>query len=686
MLILQYWKLFNMTYTKPVAALLLIAVLGLSGCGGGGGSPGTPSGSSATPALGSAVGGGGTAVLPVAAASAPKLTALVVSQAGASVTSITVGGGFSAQATLVDASGIAVVGKLVTFALGDATIATLTPTTALTSATGTAKVSLLPASITSSGAATLTASSDFNGSIVTGKVDFSVAASSLTLSSIVAGSTTLASGANTSLAVTALIAGQASKAIPVNVTYSVSCGRVNGVTTAGGVSVTTDGSGVASAVFSAVALDGSLCSGDVIVGVSSPNATPQTITLSVAPATANAVTFVSANPAQIFVSGTGAADQSVAVFKVSSSAGTVLANISVQFTIATNPGGVGLGAAGLTTQVVGITDTAGLVSVSLFSGTIPGPVKVRATLTSNSAVFSESQNLTVASGPPSQRFMSLAVQTSNIEGWAVDGISTQLTVRLADRQGNAVVDGTVVNFTAEGGQVASSCATLRVSGISQCSVSFVSQNPRLIGGRASVLAYTEGTKDYVDVNGNNRYDDGIDTLIKIGDAYRDDDENGSYQSAAGEFLIPRFGTEACSGALDLRFPSRANTCDTKLATTVRQQAVILFSSSKPSLDVMAVSLSGFSFRIRSADNLLLPMPAGTTVSASAIDSNSLDGLTCAVATPPVSPIPNVDPTTNPLSDISTVNNVGMKDCVQGDGVIINVTSPTGLLTTFTYKF
>ena len=674
-----------MTYSKFVAALLLIAALGISGCGGGGGSAGIPSGSSAILEPGSA-GGGGTAVLPVVAASAPKLTASVVSQAGASVTGISVGGGFSAQATLVDALGVAVVGKLVTFSLGDATIATLTPTTALTSATGTAKVSLFPASITSSGAATLTASSDFNGSIVTGKVDFSVAASSLTLSSIVAGSSTLASGANTSLAVTALVAGQASKAIPVNVTYSVSCGRINGVTTAGGVSVTTDGSGVASAVFSAVALDGSLCSGVVIVAVSSPNATSQTTTLSVAPATANAITFVSANPAQIFVSGTGAVDQSVAVFKVLSSAGTVLANIPVQFTIATNPGGVGLGAAGSTTQVVGTTDAAGLVSVSLFSGTIPGPVKVRATLTANSAVFSESQNLTVASGPPSQRFMSLAVQTSNIEGWVVDGTSTQLTVRLADRQGNAVADGTVVNFTAEGGQVASSCATSRVLGISQCSVSFVSQNPRVIGGRASVLAYTEGTKDYVDVNGNNRYDEGIDTLVKIGDAYRDDDENGSYQSAAGEFLIPRFGTEACSSAVDLRFPSRANTCDSKLATTVRQQAIILFSSSTPVLDVGPVSTSGFNFRIRSEDNLLLPMPAGTTVTATAIDSNSLDGLTCAVLLPPVSPIPNVDPTTNPLSDISTRNSVGMKDCVKGDGVMMNVTSPTGLRTSFTYRF
>ena len=671
-----------MKFVKLIGPLLLTVGFGLYGCGGGGGSAGTPAGSQTLP-ISSTGAGGTTIVAPTTAASAPKLTVSVINQAGTSVTGIAVGGGFSAQAVLVDAEGVAVAGKLVTFTLSDATIATLSPSTALTGATGVAKVSLSPASITSAGAATVSASSDIAGAAVTSKIDFSVAASSLTLSSVVVGNMRLASGANTSLAVTALVAGQASKAIPVNVTFAVSCGRINGVTTTGGVSVTTDGGGIASAVFSAVALDGSLCSGDVIVSASSPNATTQTVTLSVATATATAITFVSATPAQIFVSGAGVADQSLAVFKVLSSAGTVLANIPVQFTIATNPGGVGLGSAGSTTQVSGTTDAAGLVSVSLFSGTIPGPVKVRASLASNSDVFADSQNLTVASGPPSQRFMSLAVQTNSLEGWSIDGTSTQFTVRLADRQGNAVADGTVVNFTAEGGQIASSCATARVLGISQCSVNFNSQNPRPVGGRVSVLAYTEGTKDYVDVNGNNRYDEGVDTLIKIGDAYRDDDENGIF--TAGEFLIPRSGTESCVGA-GAPFPSRTNTCDSKLGTTVRQQAVILFASSTPILEVSSKSTVNLAFKIRSANNPLLPMPAGTTVTAVAIDSNAMDGLTCSIAVAPVSPVPNVDPTANASADIATSNQVVFKDCVSGDGVILTVTSPSGLATSFSYRF
>jgi hypothetical protein len=260
-----------------------------------------------------------------------------------------------------------------------------------------------------------------------------------------------------------------------------------------------------------------------------------------------------------------------------------------------------------------------------------------------------------------------------------------LTVRVADRQGNAVEDGTVVNFTAEGGQVARSCATARTAGgISQCSVTFQSQNPRTAGGRASVLAYLEGTKDYVDVNGNNRYDAGVDTLISIGDAYRDDNENGIYDASNGEFLIPRFGTGNCPSA-GAPFPSRLNTCDNSLATTVRQQTIILFASSTPLLTQTSLSTSGMSFKLNSIDNQLLPMPAGTTISAETVDTVSADGLACAVAgTISGTPIPNVNPGTNPNANLATSHSVFLKDCVPGDILKINVKAPSGLTTQYSF--
>ena len=656
-----------MRFVKYLLSLLVAAFV--VACGGGG-DPGTP-----TNGCGNQCPSTGTA--------APTAIVQIFDASGKAVTAITIGNAYTARATVLSGTGSPVTDILVTFSTSGSSIANLKPTTALTNSSGVAEVTIAPASISSIGAATVAASATVAGVAATGSLDFAVQASSLSLSSMTVGSANLASGGNTPVQGMAILGGVPLTGVPVNVSFAVSCGRINGAdTSAGGVSVTTNGSGIAAATYDSVTASGSLCSGNISIVASSAGAPSQSVQLTVAPPSANALVFVSATPAQIFVAGSGAVEQSVTRFKVLSSAGTAMPNVPVKFSIVPNPGGVGLGAAGSTGPVTVTTSASGEASVAVFSGTIPGPVRVRAELVSNSAIFAESQNLTVASGPPSQRFMSLAVETFNIEGWVKDGVSTQLTVRVADRQGNAVEDGTVVNFTAEGGQVARSCATTRVSGISQCSVTFQSQNPRPAGGRASVLAYLEGTKDYVDVNGNNRYDPGVDTLINIGDAYRDDNENGLYDASNGEFLIPRFATGGCSGSGG-PFPSRVNTCDGNLATTVRQQAVILFASSTPYLTGAQLSTTGISFVMSSVDNQLLPMPAGTAVAAEALDVNSADGLTCTVVGGVKgSPVPNIDPTTNPSANLATSHGVALKDCSPGDRVNLTVTAPSGLATQF----
>lgn len=666
---------------------------GLAACGGGGGSPGATVGGGSTGGgdTGGATGGTSTGT--------STLVVTIVNQSGVAVNSISVGGGFVARATLRDATGAVVPNTVVTFDLNGASIATLAPTTALTNTpSGVAEVAISPASLSSVGAATLSASADLAGTAVLGRVDFSVAAASLSLSPITAGALNLPSGGNTSLAATALVGGLPSTGVPVNITYNASCGRINGSLLQDGVSVTTNGSGVAPATYTAVAPDGSLCSGDVTISASSAGASPQAISLNVAAPSASAVTFVSATPAQIFVAGSGAAEQSIVRFRVLSSAATSMANETVTFTLLANPGGVGIGSSGSVSTVTVTTDDAGIAAIPVFSGTIPGPIRLRAALEANPAVFAESQNLTVASGPPSQRFMSLSVETFNIEGWAIDGTSTRLTARIADRQGNAVEDGTVVNFTAEGGQVASNCATTRVNNISSCSVNFISQNNRPADGRVSVLAYTEGTKDYVDVNSNNRFDSG-DTLVQIGDAYRDDNESGTFDATLGEFLIPRgVSGDGCANS-GAPYPSIASTCDDKLATTVRQQTTIMFSSSTPVLtstiansDLTVPDGTGtrtISIPVRadlvigSAAHPLLPMPSGTRIAATAVDSNSTDGASCSVSFGPTgTPIPNIASGTSSTADLATRHSVTLRDCRPGDTLFIDVTAPSGLKTTF----
>ncbi|WP_161988074.1 hypothetical protein [Variovorax guangxiensis] len=646
----------------------------LAGCGGGGGSPSVPS--TAGGGSGSSGGGSGTPETPTPPVATPSLTLAIYGADGAVSKNIGLGGSFVARASLRDASGTAVAGRTVSFTLPDTSFASLSPTTALTSSAGVAEVAIVPASLTAAGATTLTATATLGTATVTGTTDFSITSPNLSLSALTASSTSLVSGGSTTLTVNALIAGSPLTAQPANIAFTATCGRINGIDT--GTTVSTNGSGIATATYSAVNGAGNLCSGPVTIAATTAGATSVNTSVTVAAPTATAVTFVGASLPQIYVAGAGNPEQSLLTYKVLSSVNTPLSNQTVNFTLVQTPIGVTL------SQLTGTTDSDGLVAVTVSSGTVPGPLKVRAALASSSTVFAESQNLTVASGPPSQKFMSLSVSKFSLEGAVRDGTATTLTVRVADRQGNAVVDGTVVNFTAEGGQVGSSCATATVGQISSCSVNFQTQNPRPVNGRVSVLAYLEGTKDYVDNNGNNRYDPGTDTLIQLGDAYRDDDEDRLYDSSKDAFVFARAVQGACPSQTNGAFPSRGGTCDTAaLSTTVRQQAVLLFAATSPQLEVVQQTASVFEFKLGSSGVglALLPMPAGTLVAVTPIDNSPGNNISCSVNDFSGSTVADVAPQPgSPLEDLRTLHLASLKDCAAGDSVKVSVTVPSGLVT------
>ncbi len=610
----------------------------------------------------------------------PQISLQFFNSANLPVSNVTFGGGNYVKATFKNGSGAPIVSRLVTFSLNGASIALISSSTAITNSSGEAQVSIAPVSVAAVGAATLSVQSTEGGVTYSASADFGVSPTAITLSSLTLGSNSLISGGNTSVMISAT--SNAVAAAGVNVALTADCGTINPV-------ATTDGSGVATATYSAVKTGGSSCSGVVTLTASTSGAIGvQKASLNVAAPVANAINFVSATPGQIFVKASGAIEQSLVLFKVLDSTGVAMPNIPVVFSLTMNPGGVGLGASGATANVTANSDALGVASISVFSGTIPGPVEVKAALASTPSVFTTSKNLTVASGPPSQNHLSLSVSTFNIEGWDVDGSSTTLTVRVADRQGNPVPDGTVINFTTEGGQVKPSCATkLDAAGHAACSVGFISQQPRPADGRVSVLAYVEGLKEYIDVNGNNAYDAGIDTLVDIGDAYRDDNENGQYDAAGlGEFVIPKGGTTACAGAGGAS-PARANTCTgaATQATTVRQQTVLLFASSRAQLTVMQDAVAGsdsiFKVRLNSYDPQfpqlsLLPMPAGTTIAA----STSATGCKIGAVTPSV--VPNISPGA-PGSQLGWVHTIALS-CSSGGTIVITATTPGGVVSSFSY--
>lgn len=676
---------------KMMTGLLsLVVAAALTACGGGGGNAGTTGNGSGTTG-----GSGGTGGTPSTPTPTLSIAVSLVNASGQAVTSITAGGAFQVKATVTDQNGAAVSNRSVTFAVNNAAVAVLPQTTALTDASGNASVPINAASFVAAGAATVTASAQLtsgSGSTVSGQgsTDFAVAAAGLALSPLTIGNTSLDAAGNTQVSVTALVNNAPLTGTPVNVAFSASCGRINGNdASGGGVGATTNGSGVASVNYTSVNADGSLCSGNVVLSASSTGATTRTASVNVAAPVANAIAFVNAAPAQVFIAGSGGVEQSAVTFKVFGASNTPLPGVSVTFSIQQNPGGVGINASGSTANVTGTTDQSGQVSVSVFSGTIPGPVKLRASLASTPSVFAETQNLTVASGPPSQRFMSLSVSTFNIEAANVDGTPTTLTVRIADRQGNAVADGTVVNFTTEGGQVANSCATATVNKISSCSVDFRSQNPRPSDGRVSVMAYLAGTKDYDDLNGNNVYDPGIDNLKQMGDAYRDDNENNTYDN--GEFFVSGGGSLTCAGTGGA-FASRANTCTANLAATVRQTAVLLFAASQPADPTKDASFKvsrdntgapvGISFKLGSSSNpsqqlSLVPMPAGTTIAATPVSSGCQ--VTDVLGSPVISTISTPG---TPTEDLRTNVAISLSGCAAGQVVNIKVTAPSGLVAAF----
>lgn len=634
-------KIFKYFLFGLLAALLVA-------CGGGGG---------AASNSGDNTSGGGTT-------GASTLSLAVVDSSDVVVSSINFGGGQRIRATYKTSSGAAVVGKLVTFsATINSSAVVLSPLYKTTNSSGVAYIDVSPSTASTFGAARVSATADS----ITSTVDFDISGSTVTLGDIVFGSVQLAASGNTSVQIKATANGNAASGIPI--AFTADCGSVTPNIP------TTDGTGTATATFSALKADGNSCSGTTYVTATATGASKKS-SVTVSAPTATAINFVSADPAQMYVTGSGATSQSILKFKVLTASGAPFSGANVTISLVENPGGVGLGTAGSTTSIPLTSDSTGMVAFTAFAGAKPGPVKILAALTSDAKVYAYSNNLTVQSGPPSQDRFSLAATTFNIEGRDWDGTTSGLTVRLADRQGNPVPAGTVVNFTiGAGAQVGSSCTVaLDVDGIAGCKTTVSSQDPRSANGRVSVLAFTEGLKTFVDNDGSNSYTN-IDTLTNMGDAYRDDNENGKWD--AGEFVLSRGGSMTCSGA-GRPAPARADTCTDSVSTTVRSQLVLIMSGSDAFFDEITVSSASILFRLNDVTGYN-PMPHKTNIAA--INSGTSS---CAVSSIVPATVANISPPKGVNAQLGTYHQISLGECVPGDSLVVTVTTPNEVVTNKTF--
>uniref|UniRef100_C6E0S5 Ig-like, group 1 n=1 Tax=Geobacter sp. (strain M21) TaxID=443144 RepID=C6E0S5_GEOSM len=342
--------------------------------------------------------------------------------------------------------------------------------------------------------------------------------------------------------------------------------------------------------------------------------------LNVIPLSAGSIKYVSASPAIIGLRGMGGfgfQETSRVTFQVFDTSSAPKANQPVTFTLSTTQGGLTL------SSTTGSTGADGTVSTIVQSGIITTPVVVIAsTNVDGTTLTTQSAQLTVSTGLPSQDQFSLSVANMNPEAYNVDGVTTTVTARLADHFGNPVADGTAVVFTTSGGSIQPSCVT--TGGV--CSVTWTSQNPRPAGapggpalrtGRAVVLARAIGEESFVDLNGNGLADT-TDTLHDDPEAFRDDNENGLRD--AGE-PFNDFNVNGSYDAADTFYNGIfQGTAGGGAATSkdVFDNLVIVMATSAADITTSIGSIAvPTSFTVTVKDTNGNTMPSGTTITTTA---------------------------------------------------------------------
>lgn len=345
------------------------------------------------------------------------------------------------KVTLKNAAGAVQAFKRVTVTL-DSPLAVLNPLsgTQLTDAAGVAVFAIAPASVTSSGAVTASAKASVDGVEAEKTLDLQITAGNVALSGLSVTPASVQLGQSVNVSVNASINGQPAASNSVSVAITSTCGTVSPA------SAQVDGSGKASAVIQTT-VSGSCSVSATTAGVASPATASYTVTT--APVTG--IQFVQASPSVIYQQDSVGANSSIVKFKVIDSNGNPVSGQTVNAALINPTGGVHFCDAAATAGSAVSAAPSGEVSFSVCSGTQPETVQVRATLAGASGVFTDSNILTVQTGLPTQRFFDIAADLLNLNCEKVNNSYTNITVNLADRQGNPVPNGTPVALVTEGG-------------------------------------------------------------------------------------------------------------------------------------------------------------------------------------------------------------------------------------------
>jgi hypothetical protein len=392
---------------------------------------------------------------------------------------------------------------------------------------------------------------------------------------------------------------------------------------------------------------------DVIVASLVVNNSTLSVTrsISILAESIGSISFISAEPTQLVLLGTGGQNSqtiSTLVFQVNGALGNPLAQQEVNFSLNTQTGGLSLSPA------IGLTNSQGQVSTRVTSGSVPTSVRVMAEVVTDSgtSVLTQSDLLAVSTGLPDQNSFTLSADNLNPEANTISGQTVNFVARLADTFNNPVPNGTSISFTTEGGVIEPSCTTENGT----CSVTWTSANPRTADHRITILATAIGHETLFDSNGNNSFDDadgmaildntdsGFDTsqfgqtgFVDHSEAWRDDNanrvkdaseifldynNNGQFDMADGLFNGPQCNsTTACgqgsANTLHVRRSLEIVAASSEALLDVLNQADdILFSNhqiaTQPSLELERGEVISLSLQF--SDTALQAISSGSTVS------------------------------------------------------------------------
>jgi len=151
----------------------------------------------------------------------------------------------------------------------------------------------------------------------------------------------------------------------------------------------------------------------------------------------------------------------------------------------------------------------------LTSGTVAGPVRIRASVTvGTNTLTSSSTNVSITGGPPSAAHLSVASSFVNIAGQVFFDIICSVDGKAADRFGNPVPPGTAVSFFTNGGIIGAQGLTDELGDapskiktaapIPHVGPTANPTDPRT--GLVTIMAVTQGEETFVDSNGNGLFD------------------------------------------------------------------------------------------------------------------------------------------------------------------------------------